>query len=133
MDVSLAEKAEETTDALGFHEVGLDGRQGTHVVAQGEVPRFALSPGHGLFAGFQSPDTGTSLDIAFFQAGTEIIVLVIAEAGPQGNSRFMTDVPGDFGFQDTVTIAAVFITIAVSAESLPAGVNHAAIRMARRI
>ena len=33
MDVSLAEKAEETTDALGFHEVGLDGRQGTHVVA----------------------------------------------------------------------------------------------------
>ena len=33
MDVSLAEETEETTDALGFHEVGLDGRQGTHVVA----------------------------------------------------------------------------------------------------
>lgn len=32
MDVCLAEESEEAADALGFNEVRLDGRQGTHVV-----------------------------------------------------------------------------------------------------
>ena len=50
----------------------------------------------------------------------------------------MTDIPGDFGFQDTIAVAAVFIAIAIGPKGLPARISsmtaiNMAIRMARRI